>query len=308
MKSPVLLIIFKRPQTTKKVLESLSKVKPSRLYVAMNAPRDNVKGELEKCLETRKLINTINWQCNIQTLIRNNNLECGESIKTAIDWFFENEEEGIILEDDIVPDMDFYDYCDYMLEKYRNSDLIQQITGWNYLNKNKNINYKYSYYYSCITSSWGWCTWKKIWIDFDVSMKGIVWNNIKEKLIKKGFPSYSIRYYKYIFDRVKEEIYGLNTWDYQFLFNMIDKDRYSISPTYNMINNVGFGKDATHTTKNGFKIDNKYQPIFPLIEPNVIGHCSYLDIMRVKDENIKMTLFSYLIKNIRIYLHSLLNR
>ena len=145
MKSPVLMIAFCRYQTTKKVFDAVRKAQPNRFYIALDAPRNT--NEQIKCDEVKSIFDNIDWECNVNLLIQDKNQGCSMGPYKAISWFFEKESEGIILEDDIIPNEDFFSFCDDMLDKYRDDDRIQQICGWNYFYDGCSIDYKYSYYY-----------------------------------------------------------------------------------------------------------------------------------------------------------------
>ena len=131
MISPVLFLIFKRAETTKKVFERIKEAKPPKLYIAADGPRRDRPEEVAKCVETRKIVENIDWPCEVYRLYREENLGCGKGVSSALDWFFDNEEQGIIIEDDILPNIDFFKYCDEMLELYKNDERIQLITGRN---------------------------------------------------------------------------------------------------------------------------------------------------------------------------------
>ena len=116
IKSAVLFIIFNRPDTTKKVFDQIKAGKPGRLYIAADGPRMNRPGEEVLCRQTREIINDVDWPCEVKTLFRQTNQGCKEAVSSAIAWFFENEEEGIILEDDCLPNNSFFRFCDTLLE------------------------------------------------------------------------------------------------------------------------------------------------------------------------------------------------
>lgn len=127
--TPILFLIFNRPDTTRIVFNRIREIRPSKLYVAADAPRTNKLGEPELCMETRAIIKDIDWPCELKTLFRNENLGCKLSVSGALDWFFENEECGIILEDDCLPDLTFFSFCKELLERYKDDDRIGHIGG-----------------------------------------------------------------------------------------------------------------------------------------------------------------------------------
>lgn len=294
MKSSVLIIVYKRPETTLKVFESLRIAKPPKLYIAANAPRLEIEGELEKCNTVREIFRSIDWDCEVKTWFRERNLCCCNSIKSAIDWFFSHEDEGIILEDDIVPNQEFYQYMDILLDKYRDSDRIQQIAGWSYFYHGISTKYEYSIYFSHIISSWGWGSWRKIWNEFDLTLESITWSDIQSYLKKVGFRNDTIRYYKGIFLTMKSHPEKIDTWDYPFLFNMWAQERLAVSPINNLVKNIGFGIDAAHTSnmQDCIEAQNKAIGIFPLILTEKIESNIFLDFDRVKEEHLYTSFFS----------------
>lgn len=145
--TPILFLIFNRPDVTQRVFEEIKKQKPKFLFIAADGPRENKEGELEKCLQTREIINLIDWDCELKTLFREKNLGCRNAVSSAIDWFFENVESGIILEDDTLPHPDFFRFCEELLIKYKDDERIWLITGTNSL-KETDLTGNYSYLFS----------------------------------------------------------------------------------------------------------------------------------------------------------------
>lgn len=165
LSTPVLLIIFKRPDTTRQVLQAIRQVKPRQLFVAADGPRPDHPDEAEKCHQTRAVIEEVDWKCEVQTLFQQRNLGCGPGPVTgpvtAITWFFHNVEQGIILEDDCLPDLSFFRFCEELLDRYRYTEQIMHISGNNFLYGRKRGSA--SYYFSKYTHVWGWATWRRAW-------------------------------------------------------------------------------------------------------------------------------------------------
>lgn len=251
--TPILFLIFNRPDETRLVFDRIKLQKPKYLYIAADGPRNMVAGEKEVCEQTRNIIKEINWDCQLKTLFREENLGCGRAISGAIDWFFENVEQGIIIEDDCLPDDSFFSFCEEMLEKYKNNERVGMISGDNFLFNNFQI--KDSYYFSKFPHIWGWATWKRAWAKYDFTMsKWLEFKNSKE--FKTKFPNITSRYYwRNIFNKV----YGgkINTWDYQWALTCFLNNFLSVAPKYNLIRNIGFGGvNATHTNSQGGKFAN----------------------------------------------------
>ncbi len=248
MKTPVLFLIFNRPLLTLRVFEQIRKAKPAKLFIAADGPRSGNESDLEKCLETRKITELVNWNCEVKTLFRDENLGCKIAVNSAIDWFFENAEEGIILEDDCLPDQSFFLFCEKLLEKYRMDDRIMHIGGNNFQNGIKRGNV--SYYFSIYPHIWGWATWRRAWKHNDVEMKSFnnfkTLNNITQLFNQKEEQEYWLRKYS-------ETAEGkIDSWDYPWLFSIQSINGISITPNSNLVSNIGIGIDQTHENRPEF--------------------------------------------------------
>lgn len=243
--TPILLIIFNRPECAKRALLAIKKMLPTKLYIAADGPRPDNASDLEKCIETRKVTDLINWPCEVKTFFRDENLGCGKGPSFAISWLFENEESGIILEDDCIPDPTFFLFCRDLLAKYQDDSQVMHISGTNH-NPSFVRNEDYSYYFSKVGHSWGWASWRRAWNHFDYSMKNLD-EILEKKYFNDLFPNYLVRkYFKRKFTQTfNNEIIGV--WDYQWEFSRLINSGLSITPTKNLIRNIGFGEDATHT-------------------------------------------------------------
>jgi hypothetical protein len=267
MKSPVLFIVFNRPETTKQVFEAIRLAKPERLYVAADGPRKIRQGEADRCAEVRRIATDIDWPCKLSTLFRNENLGCKIGVSSAIDWFFDNEEEGIILEDDVLPVSTFFNYCDELLEMYRHDDRIGMISGCNLITSHYMPNE--SYFFSRINHIWGWASWRRVWQHYDVAM-----NSWPEWYSKKGLSNFSEGnkcFESYWHEKFELAFSGrVDTWDYQWTFTCWRLGALTALPCHNQTKNIGFGADATHTVEKMPKYVISSAPLslaFPLIHP-----------------------------------------
>lgn len=242
LNTPVLFLIFNRLDTTKRVFAEIRKAKPPRLYIASDGARKNVENEEERVENVREyIISNIDWDCKVETLFRGENLGCKYAVSGAITWFFKNEEQGIVLEDDCLPDQSFFWYCEELLEKYKNDMRIGQISGDNFQDGIKRGDA--DYYFSIYNHIWGWASWANRWDKYDVELTNIKNNEfIENKFTTKS----AIRYWTNIFKKMKAK--SIDTWDYQWTFTMWYNNWLTILPNKNLISNIGFGKDATHTT------------------------------------------------------------
>lgn len=243
LKTPVLFLVFNRPDTTQKVFAAIRQAKPLRLFVAADGPRENRPGEAEVCEQTRRIIDSVDWDCDVVTLFRDTNLGCRKAVSSAIDWFFAHVEEGIILEDDCLPSASFFRYCQELLEYYRHDTRIMQICGLNVLNEwHRN---GHSYYFSQYGPIWGWASWRRAWKQYDVDMK--LWPEIREKKVYEDFCQCreEATFRLALYDKVHNG--EIDTWDYQWGFSKMVNHGLSVIPSVNLISNIGFTDDATHT-------------------------------------------------------------
>jgi len=241
----VLFLVFNRPDTTAQVFETIREARPPRLYVAADGPRASRAGEAERCAQVRSIATQIDWPCEVHTLFRQENLGCKRAVSGAIDWFFENEEEGIILEDDVLPQPGFFRFCEELLARYRDDHDVSMISGCNLLGDAYEA--PASYFFSRYMHIWGWASWRRAWAHYDVGMTG--WGTPQslaqlDKVLHGR--QHAVRYWRSIFDRVRAN--EIDTWDYQWVHAGWANDMIAIIPARNMVRNLGFGADATHTT------------------------------------------------------------
>jgi len=266
LNTPVLLLLFNRPDKTKKVFESIRAVKPIKLYVAADGPRPG-KDEEDLCAQTRDVVSKVDWKCDVHKLFRDKNLGCGMGPSTAMSWFFENEPEGIILEDDCLPDKSFFHFCEQLLEKYRDDTRIMQISGTNF-HQDWIRDPDYSYYFSEIGLCWGWASWRRAWEKFDYNLSQ--YPEVVEKGYLKDLPFFRYGIGNYIAKELRAISKGQqhSIWDIQWNFAQFINSGLSIIPKKNLIENIGFDESATHTQSAAERYRvKKYQVEFPLKHP-----------------------------------------
>ena len=274
--TPILFLVFNRPEETERVLEAIKKVAPKYLYIAADGPRENRDGEIELCEKVRSIVSNIDWACEVKTLFRDKNVGCKKAVSEAINWFFENVDQGIILEDDCLPDSSFFPYCEQLLEKYKNDESIISIGG---INLGYTFNGIHSYAFSRFMNMWGWATWRRSakLVDYDMGK----WENkrfknlfLHRKLQDNLFLlDYNwIKFWKNYFNLTLSG--KMDTWDYQWIFTQLFLNKKSIFPARNLIKNIGFSDTATHTFNPNHPITrlNLESINFPLIEPVYKGH------------------------------------
>jgi hypothetical protein len=266
VESPVLFLIFNRPDTTLQVFEKIREQKPKRLYISADGPRADRPNEEALCRATRELIK-IDWECEVKTLYHKQNLGCKMAVSGGIKWFFQHEEQGIILEDDCLPNVDFFKFCDTLLNKYKEDTRVVHIGG-SKMNYNKTFG-NATYYFSKYTNVWGWASWRRVWEKYDENLAALEafieqdsFSNIYED---KHFRKSLLR----SFVKTKQGI--INTWDYQYCFLNFCNNGLCISPNYNMITNIGFTSEGTHTNDTDHPFAN-----LPLESITIISHPTFV--------------------------------
>ena len=248
--APLLFLVFNRPDTTEQVLKAIKAYRPERLYVACDGPRPGRTGEEEAVLKVRQCIaGAVDWPCSLQTLYRDTNLGCKKAVSSALDWFFENEEAGIVLEDDCLPHPDFWRFCNELLHRYADDERVFMISGDNFQD-GKRVNDD-SYYVSSLTHIWGWAAWRRSWQKVDLEIKGFdEW--VKQGGLRRLFgPGRWEKVWVRTFERYRQGRY--NTWDYPFLFAAWKHGQYALLPSVNLVSNIGFGHEgSTHTFEDRF--------------------------------------------------------
>lgn len=260
LKTPVAFIIFNRPDTTERVFAEIAKAKPPKLLVVGDGARANHAGEANKVAATRAIINRVDWDCEVLTNYSEINLGCKRRVSSGIDWVFEQVEEAIILEDDCLPDPTFFRFCQELLERYRCDDRVMMISGTNLASTEKLHD---SYYFSRYPHIWGWASWRRMWHQYDVRME-LLPQLLRDESFRHSFRT--DQEYKH-WVRGLGAVYSgaVDTWDAQVMFMAFRTSGLSIFPKNNLVSNIGFRPDATHTTREGGDLDNL--PTIPLDYP-----------------------------------------
>lgn len=252
MQTAVVFFIFNRTDTTKQVFEAIRRAKPPKLLVVADGPRANRAGETEKCVATRAVIDQVDWDCQVLTNYSEVNLGCGVRVSTGINWVFSQVEEAIFLEDDCLPHLHFFDFCEELLERYRDDSRIMHISGnCHLLGYPKKVS-KYSYYFSRYPLIWGWATWRRAWQHYDFKMSNL------PKILEEGWLDNIFDNHRevYVWTRNLSGAIRSDTWDYQWLLTCWMQNGLSIHPTVNLVSNIGFNAEATHTSHQGNTLSN----------------------------------------------------
>lgn len=306
MQSPVVLIIFNRPDHTERVFEAIRQAKPPQLFVIADGPRPDRPGEPERCAATRAIIDRVDWDCTVLKNFSDTNLSCGIRVSTGISWVFEHVEEAIILEDDCIPDPSFFRFCDAMLDRYRDDARMMHVSGNNFWSD------KYpladSYLFSRYTLSWGWATWRRAWQHYDFQMKH--WPQVRRTHLLTAMLAdrHAASTWTKIFQR--QVNVNLDTWDYQWTLTCWLQNGLAILPNVNLVSNIGFGVDATHT----FSADNASGECASLSVPTAVldfplRHPDWVVRNSAVDRFIQDNLYDYyprLLKRIKQRLYRLL--
>lgn len=266
-RTPVVLVIFNRPHTTQEVFNVLKEVKPTKLFVIADGPRVNNQEDIKKCQETRNIIDTISWECEVHKRYANTNIGIRNNFPDGLNWVFEQVTEAIILEDDTVPHLSFFPYCEELLERYKDDERIGMISGYN--DQFGRSRTDFSYYFSRHTNIWAWGTWKRAWKYYDVNAP--IWSELKNNkwlecvTTSRDEAKHWIRATDNLLNRKSEG------WDAQWTVACMSQNMLSIKPNINLVTNIGFDSDSTHNTNSNVLVSRMSvdEINFPLKHPNI---------------------------------------
>ena len=266
--TPVAIFTFNRPHLTERLIGILAHIKPSRILVVSDGPRPNVPGDAEKCAAVRRLFDHLEWECQVDRNFAASNMGSFPRNASGLNWVFEQAEEAIILEDDCVPDLSFFPYCEELLEKYREDSRIGLISGNNFLNSKYQHGLP-SYFFSIYATTWGWASWRRTWEKVEINMPywpefrnsgalGLTVCNLEEE-----------EYWRIIYDEIQAKK-RKNAWDYQLILTCMRFKLLTIVPAVNLVSNVGFGSDATNCLDINSPLSNvsAHNLPLPLRHPN----------------------------------------
>lgn len=260
--TPVLLMVFNRIETTSRVFQVIRAEQPAKLYLASDGPREGRPGEREKVMNIREyLLANIDWPCEVKTLFRDANRGCKFGLIEAISWFFEHEEMGIVLEDDCLPHVDFFGFCEQLLTKYRDRQDVYAISGTNIKGVWPSDG---DYFFSMMGGNWGWASWSRAWkryrMDIEADRTRENWSIIASNLNSPKLAN-SVKAHL----NQSGSNMDSSAWDYQWLFIRMLEGGKSIVPAKNLIANIGFGEDSTHTSDEAHPLANL--PTHPMARP-----------------------------------------
>ena len=267
-KVPVAFFVFNRPETTSRVFEVIRRVQPTQLFVIADGPRSNRSGEQDLCDEVRHIFKNVDWPCELKLRFLDENLGCRRGVTEGINWVFEQVDQAIILEDDCVPDLSFFPFCEELLERYADDPNIGMVSGDNF----QNGVYKTadSYYFSRFCHIWGWATWRRAWKKMDVNMT--TWPEIrKTKWLAETIGRGPQKHFwsTWFDDAFRGDAGAMKTWDVAWTYSCWRHEMRCIIPELNLVKNIGFGINSTHT-REGSKWETMYAStiLFPLRHPD----------------------------------------
>lgn len=259
MDIPILLIIFRRPDKTKQLIEALGKIKPKQIFIVADGPRSQVLDDEVLCSEARRIATEIPWPCNIKTKFATINKGPDKTIPEGIDWFFSQVEAGIILEDDCIPDPSFFTFCAELLERYKDDTRIMHISGNNFQNGVKHGDG--SYYFSHYSHSWGWATWRRAWQQYHTAVANFPEYDHKGRINELPFSRTTKKFWLKL-------LRNTSIWDSRWLYTTWYARGLSILPNQNLVSNIGFGTDATHTIEFTAEANVATIPLETIIHPS----------------------------------------
>jgi len=274
MKTPVALFIFNRPKTTEKVFAAIRQAKPLQLLVVADGPRSDYPEDIEKCQTARAIIEGADWDCQVLKNYSNTNLGCGRRVASGLDWVFSTVERAIIFEDDCLPNPSFFQFCEELLEKYQDEQRIMTILGTNNLGRRRAR--EQSYCFTCWPSpAWGWASWSRAWSHFNYDISA--WDNRETKTRIRATMADDALFLNmaWRFDQAWQKVLQkeVDIWDWQWYFAILSHEGLAIVPSVNLISNIGFGPNATHTLSRFSRVINRqtYCLEFPLSHPETLA-------------------------------------
>ncbi len=266
---PVLLLLFNRPDLAARVFRRVREAKPKRLFIAVDGPREGRGGEEELVQQNRSFRDQVDWPCEVETRFQESNLGCGRAVSTAIRWFFDRVDEGIILEDDCLPNPCFFPFQAELLARFRHDTEMMMVNGSNFQDGMRRG--PGSYYFSRCSYIWGWGSWSRAWEHYDFRMEAWEPGSESARRVLEPFSPLGRWFMGRTFSRIARG--EVDTWDYQWEFAILLNRGKTVTPNVNLVENIGFDQRATHTRDGGNRLANR--PVgeisFPLRHPEGIA-------------------------------------
>lgn len=271
--APIVFVIFNRPRHTLDAFAAIRAQRPSKLFIIADGPRHNHPSDDELCLATREIVEQIDWPCEVHRNYATKNLGLKRRVSSGIDWVFGQVDRAIVLEDDCVPHPDFFTFCDKLLQRYEHDQRISVITGNNFQGGHKRGDA--SYYFSKYNHCWGWATWRRAWQHYRGDLAfWPEWSQTVDWKDKTPDPV-ERRYWARIFERVRR--HEIDSWAYPWTASVWYQGGLTATPNVNLVTNMGFGPDATHTIAATSQEGLPVHPLGPLTHPDKIEQDSRAD-------------------------------
>lgn len=256
--TPILLLAFNRPDVTRRVFDVIAAKRPRQFFMAVDGPREGQPADIQRCEQVRQMIESVDWPCEVHTRFQDYNLGCKRAIESGITWFFEHVEAGIVLEDDCLPGDAFFGFCEDLLRRYEQDERVMCVSG-NHFCPNfddahaEQINFEQpnpdqaaaSYYFTKYMHCWGWATWRRAWQNYCPDLINIQGKSDIDVIENYPTSAAETKYWRKRFARVRNR--RINTWDYGWQHAIWKRSGLIAAPAVNLVDNIGFGGDATHT-------------------------------------------------------------
>ena len=244
MKTPVVFVVFNRPELTRRVFQRIREARPSTLLVVCDGPRPDQPDDQGKVDEVRAIVaKGVDWPCELLTNYSDENLGCRERPKSGFDWALSLFEEAIFLEDDCLPDLSFFTFCEEMLDRFRDDERVLHINGTNYIAPY--LSPKTSYFFSKYVWVWGWATWRRAWQHYDYTLA--TWDDRRTALKESFDTGREQAFWMSTFEEARRDWHAAQAWDFPWIYSCWTRGGLSVVPSVNLVENLGFGPDATHT-------------------------------------------------------------
>jgi hypothetical protein len=262
---PIAYIVFNRPRHTQNTFAAIRAQQPSKLFIIADGPRPSHPTDTEHCQAVRDIVAQIDWPCEVHRNFAEQNMGCKKRVSSGLDWVFEHVESAIIIEDDCLPHPDFFGYCAELLDRYKADERVWVITGNNFQNGVRRGDA--SYYFSKFNHCWGWATWRRAWVHYQVDVPFWAEWKLSTDWLSKTPDLVERKVFGDLFDRVSRG--EIDTWDYQWTACVWYHNGLTATPNTNLVTNIGFGPDATHTLADNDRDGLPSNPLGPLTHPTV---------------------------------------
>lgn len=272
MDTPVAFFIFRRPETTSRVFQTIRAARPKTLFLIADGPRQGAEFEMKLTEQTRAIVREIDWPCDVHRIYSEKNLGLRDRVLSGLDTVFSKVDRAIILEDDCLPNASFFGFCSELLSRYSAATEVGIVSGFNF---SPFYDEKSDYFFSRSTYIWGWATWAETWQAFRASPQVESWSETELQELK---PTFASRIQEREFLAMAKSAENLNTWDISLAVWVRQSNFYTVIPNRNLITNIGFGQEATHTKFEAFDVQAPVSDYFgPIRHPESIVYDSKIE-------------------------------